>query len=299
MKKIFSILCGLVLCVSSLFCFSACDNSAKQTNIVASNFATYDFAKAISEEHLTVSTLLKPGTESHHYEPSVSDINRVVNCDIFIYIGGENEQWIETILENIDPNKTTVVKMFDFVEPIAEIGHDEYDEHIWTSPKNAVKMVNAIKNAIINFDTKNQTSYEQNANDYIAELNQIDVELNSIVEQQNKPLMIADRNPYRYLLTDYSFEYTALINNCSGEVEPSLSDLALFIQKVTNESVNIVFTVELSTQNYAKRVKEECENVEIKTLHSCHNVSLTETESGATYVSIMKNNVTNLREALV
>ncbi len=297
MKKLLSVLGAFALCFCSLFYFSAC-NENEQTNIVTSNFVTYDFAKAVAGDNLSASMLVDAGAESHFFEPSISDINRVTNCDVFIYIGGENENWINTILENVDTTKTKVIRMFDYVDLVSEIGHEEYDEHIWTSPQNAIKMLTAIKDVLCEIDSDNAESYIRNFNTYIEQINEIDNELKTIKEEQKRPLAIADRNPYRYFLNEYNFDYKALIENCSGEAEPSGKDLSDFINFVNNNNVTTLFTVELSNTNIAKNIQSECNNIPIKTLYSCHNISKSDLDNGETYITLMQKNVENLREAL-
>lgn len=195
MKKIFLILISTIIILSS---FSGCSikntNSGDKLKIVATIFPSYDFARAVAGDNADIQMLIKPGMEVHSFEPTTSDILAIQNADIFLYIGGENDTWVKTILGSLDTSKVKILRLMDAVtlykedaitgsdeEVKEETGNEiEYDEHIWTSPANAIKMVNAIKDAICEKDVENKTAYENNAATYVSSIQKIQSDINEI-----------------------------------------------------------------------------------------------------------------------
>lgn len=310
MKKFFKLI-SLVLCLYlvTAVALTACGSSSKtqssKINIVATNFPPYDFSRQIAGDNANVTMLLSPGAESHSYEPTPKDIVKIEESDVFVYIGGESDTWVENILSSIDTSKTTVVKLMDCVEPLQEETTDntqsdtvEYDEHIWTSPKNAQKMVQTICDAVCKADESHKSDYEANTKNYIADLAALDKEFSDIVKTAKKDTVVfGDRFPFAYFTKEYGLKHFAAFPGCSSETEPSAATMAKLITEVKENNLSVVFYVEMSNQKVADTI---CESTGAKKLlfHSCHNVSKDEMESGATYLSLMKQNAENLKTAL-
>lgn len=283
----------------------------KEISIVASIFPAYDFARAVVGSEAEIELLVNPGVEVHSYDPTPMDIVKIQNADIFIYIGGENEAWVETILSSLDTSQMQIIKLMDYVEVLEEeivegmqIGkhneHEEieYDEHIWTNPKNAITFVEKISNIIQKKDMKNATKYEQNAQSYIEQIEQIDKEISSIVSNaKRKELIFGDRFPFRYFTEAYGLEYAAAFPGCSSETEPSTGTLAYLIEKIKTDEIPVVLYIEMSTKKVCDILVEET-GAKAMCLHSCQNVSKNEFLNGVTYVSLMKENINTLKEAL-
>lgn len=288
-----------------------------KTKVVATIFPLYDFAREIAGNDAEVKMLLKPGAEVHSYEPTPQDIIAIQNCDVFLYIGGESDEWVRNVLESIDTTHMQVLALMDSVEAAEEAEggfawngeHDhgdddhaheemEYDEHIWTSPRNAVKIVKAITGALQAADRNHADGYESRATAYAEKLRQLDQDLTkTVAEAERNTIIFADRFPFLYLVRDYGLNYYAAYPGCSSEAEPSASTVAAIIEKVNETGVPIIFYIELSNRLMANTIAEATGAEELL-LHSCQNVSKEEFDRGESYLSLMNQNIVNLRKAL-
>ncbi len=320
MKKQFYVVIT-IMSIIILCCCSSCTPFVPPQDsfeIVTTIFPPYDFARAVAGEDIQIHMLLKPGTESHSYEPSPADILMVESCDLFIYNGGESDVWVETLLSTIDSSNLRVLRMMDCVETLEEKTvegmhaphhhheHEEefhpevaeYDEHIWTSPQNAIAITEAITQALMELDAYNAADYRMRADRYQAELKELHQMFVSIVEQgKRKTLIFGDRFPFRYLAEEYGLDYRAAFPGCSAESEPGAKTVAYLVDKVRKEQIPNIFYIEFSNQKIAKTIQEETGAVPLR-MHSCHNLSKDEIECGETYLSLMYQNAENLKEAL-
>lgn len=291
-----------------------------KTKVVATIFPLYDFAREIAGDDAEVKMLLKPGAEVHSYEPTPQDIIAIQNCDVFLYIGGESDEWVRNVLESIDTTHMQVVALMDSVEAAEEAEggfawngehehtendthiHEEqsmeYDEHIWTSPKNAILMAEAIDKALQAADRSHADGYESRATAYAEKLRQLDQDLTkTVAEAERNTIIFADRFPFLYLVRDYGLNYYAAYPGCSSEAEPSAATVAAIIEKVNETGVPIIFFIELSNRLMANTIAEATGAEELL-LHSCQNVSKEEYDRGESYLSLMNQNIVNLRKAL-
>lgn len=279
---------------------------SKKPTIVTTNFPAYDFARAVAGNKIEIKMLLKPGAEMHDYEPSPSDIINIQQSELFIYTGGESDEWVEKILESLETNKT--LKMTDVVELVEEevvegMGvqtdeEPEYDEHVWTSPKNAKKIINHIKDALVEIFPEDRASFEQNAADYTAKLNELDNKFQKIVDDgKRKTIVFGDRFPLRYFADEYGLNYYAAFPGCSEQNEASSATVAFLVDKVKSEEIPVVFKIEMSSGELAQTIVNETD-AKVLTFHSAHNISADDFNAGMTYVDIMKQNLTVLEEAL-
>ena len=305
---------AFLLCLIMIFCVCSCEKP-KSTNdglsVVATVFPAYDFARAVIKDNGSVDMLLPPGSECHSYEPSPQDILKIQQCDLFIYIGGESEDWVEDIISSVDTSNIKVLKLFDYVTPLEEVVSEgmqkneneasdeiEYDEHIWTSPANAMLLIKAISEAVCGIDKNNCDTYNANAEHYLNKIKDLDSEFSETVSKaKRKAIVFADRFPFAYFANRYELNYWAAFPGCSQETEPSASTVAFLIDKVKSENIPVVFYIEFSNKRMAEAVCEET-GAEKRLFHSCHNVSKEDFESGITYADIMKDNLTVLKEAL-
>lgn len=291
-------------------------NKPKNNNeikIVTTIFPYYDFSRAVVGNDENIHLLINPGGEIHSYEPTPADIIEIQKADVFIYNGGENDAWVDEILKTIDTSNLTVIKMMDYVDVFEEEDeyiytehqeHDEdeeeieYDEHIWTSPKNAVKLVKTISEKLINIDEKNKEMYEENAENYIKEIENIDNEIQQIVDNSDTKLLIfGDRFPFRYFVEQYGLKYRAAFSGCSSETEPSAGTVAKLITEIKENNIPVVLYIELSSKKVANTLSEET-GARVMCLQSCQSVSKEDFDIGKTYVSIMKENIETLKVAL-
>ena len=304
MKKILIALC--------LLCLVGC---GKQENnkitIVTTIFPEYDFVRAIvgNNDNIEIKMLLAPGSETHTYEPTPKDIINIEKSDMFIYVGGESDEWVDEILKDIKPT-TKIIKLMDVVKvveeeelPGVEDEHDdheeiEYDEHVWTSPKNAIKIINKIESELKTISSNDAKSFKENANKYIEEINKIDASIRDIVNNsKRKELIFGDRFPLLYFTLEYGLTYYAAFPGCSSDTEASASTVSFLVDKIKSNNIPVVLKLELSNGKLAETMAQET-NIKVLEFNAAHNISKKDFESGQTYVDIMNKNIDVLKEAL-
>ena len=262
--------------------------------------------------------LLKPGAESHTYEPSPEDIKKIQDCDMFVYVGGDSDEWVEDVLDSVDKSKVTVFRLMDQVKTVEEVtvegmepedeeepaesGEDEdepeMDEHVWTSPKNAATIVKNMAKTMEKLDGKNKQTYEKNADAYVEKINKLDGEFREVVKNgKRKEIIVADRFPFRYFCEEYGLKYYAAFPGCSTDTQPSAKTVAFLTDKVKEDKIPVVFHIELSNEEMSKSIAEAT-GAKSRLLNAVHNVSDEDFRNGATYVSLMEHNVEALKEAL-
>lgn len=297
------------VCVA-VFLLAKPQTQTDQLKIVSTIFPGYDFARTIAGDNADVTMLIYPGSEIHSYEPSPQDIINIQDSDVFIYVGGESEAWVEKIIANLDTNHTKIVRMMDAVDLVKEElvegmepEHEdedevEYDEHVWTSPLNAIKIVESIRDALVNADPQNVNFYQTATADYTEQLAQLDSDIRATLsDTAHHTLIFGDRFPLRYFVEEYNLQYYAAFPGCSDQTEASTATLAFLINKIKSENIKYIFTIELSNQAVARTIAAET-GTEILEFHSLHNISKSDFDSGKTYLQIMHQNLTNLKRAL-
>ena len=319
LKKIAAFALILVLALSVL---SACAPKEAATakdgiSIVSTVFPSYDFARQITAgTNANVTLLLQPGEEVHSFDPTSQDIIRVQSADLFLYVGGENDTWVEGVLGGLDKSVNTF-RMMDYVtlydeelvegmQPEeeeesateAEGEAHEWDEHVWTAPVNAIAIVKAMTAELIAIDPDNAAAYQTNSDAYVKQLEALDQSFRDVVDTASrKTVVFADRFPVRYFVEEFGLKYYAAFPGCSAETEPSAATVASLIDHVKAESIPVVFYIEMSNQQMANTVAEAT-GAKTMLFHTCHNVTKAEFESGETYLSLMENNVLALKAAL-
>lgn len=308
---------SLVLMISLSLMLAGCEvkeNEKDDTlDIVCLNFPCYDFARSIagSEEDVNVSMLLKPGVEIHSYEMTPNDLMKIQNSEVIVYVGGESDAWVEGVLENIDGEKV-VIKLSDFVTMVPEEFKEgmteeekeesetevEYDEHVWSSPKNAALLVREISKVLADNFEEHADSFRQNGEAYAKKIDMLDDEFRSIIENSNrKEIIVADRFPLIYFTLEYGLDYFAAFPGCMAESEASGKTISFLINKVKEDNIGYVFFIEMSNEKVANTI---CEETGAKSLlfHTAHNVTSDEFENGETYESLMRGNLERIKLAL-
>ncbi len=303
MKRLIAIL--LCLCLMLCGCTAQPEKPHDETKlqIVCTSFPAYDFAREIAGDRAELTLLIKPGSEVHSYEPTPKDMIRIQESDLFICNGGESEQWAKTL---ITPELNTIYMMgcVDTVEESAdgiynaEDGEPELDEHVWTSPLNAIKISEEICNALCKLDTDNAEAYKTNFAAYKAQLMALDREFRQVIKNSGKhTLVFADRFPMRYFALEYGLDCYAAFPGCSSETEPSAKTVAYLIDRVREDKIPAVLYMEFSNQKMADVI---CEDTGCKKLpfYSAHSVSAEQFEQGVSYLDLMRINLNSLKEAL-
>lgn len=318
-KSISILVLVFVLIAISSGCMNTKNNKFSIDNklkIVSTIFPSYDFARETAGDLADIYMLLKPGTENHSYEPSPEDIIKIKNCDLFIYTGGESDVWVDEMLEAIDNPDIKIIKMIECVNALEEetiegmqINHthtladndehkEEYDEHVWTSPLNAIAITQKIAQVMAEIDVKNQSVYYTNAQNYIKKLNDLNSEFKNIVSNSSKKLLVfGDRFPFRYFADEYGLEYRAAFPGCSAEAEPSVKTIAYLIDVVKKHNIKYIFYIEFSNKKIAGAIEDET-GAKPLLFHSCHNVTADEMKNNVTYLELMQKNASTLKEAL-
>lgn len=303
MKRLIAIL--LCLCLMLCGCTAQPEKPHDETKlqIVCTSFPAYDFAREIAGDRAELTLLIKPGSEVHSYEPTPKDMIRIQESDLFICNGGESEQWAKTL---ITPELNTI-HMMDCVDTVeesadgiynAEDGEPELDEHVWTSPLNAIKISEEICNALCKLDTDNAEAYKTNFTAYKAQLMALDREFRQVIKNSGKhTLVFADRFPMRYFALEYGLDCYAAFPGCSSETEPSAKTVAYLIDRVREDKIPAVLYMEFSNQKMADVI---CEDTGCKKLpfYSVHSVSAEQFEQGVSYLDLMRINLNSLKEAL-
>ena len=318
MKQIFPLLCALLLLAACGPALPPEDSGRLQ--IVAAVFPAYDFARAAAGELADVTLLLPPGAESHSYEPTPADILRVQRCDLFLYLGGESDAWVDTILSAIEPKGETL-RMIDCVDLLEEEtvegmqgghdhdhdheeGHDHLgevvgmDEHVWTSPRNAAAVTRAVGEALAELDGAHGEAYRAGAGDYAAKIEALDREFAAFFDGlDSRTIVFGDRFPLRYFAEAYALDYYAAFPGCGAQTEPSAATVAFLTEKVRAEGLGTVWYIEFSNHLVADSIAEAA-GASAVMFHTCHNVSRDDLEAGATYLSLMEGNLETLRERM-
>ena len=261
--------------------------------------------------------LLDNGVDLHSYQPTSDDILKISDCDLFVYVGGESDEWIEDALKSAaNPDMKTInlmetlkdfIKEEETVEGMQEKHHSheedekEYDEHVWTSLRNASAAAEAIADTLKELDPENSDTYEENLRSYQSELGSLDREYQETVEQStHKTLLFADRFPFRYLTDDYGISYYAAFSGCSAESEASFKTITFLAEKVDELGLKEVFTIEKSDDRIAETVIENTRDKDQKVavLNSMQSITSEEIADGTTYLSIMEDNLKVLKTAL-
>ena len=310
-----------VLYICTLFIFIMLAGCAGQKSgmtddgrlrIVTTIYAPYDFVKEIAGDKVSVRMLLSPGEESHSFDPSPKDLIDINECDLFIYNGGENDEWVNDILESMDDVNT--FKMMDCIDTLykeehehGEHGHErhthehsdeEYDEHVWTSPINAAAIVKSITEELCVLDENNAEVYTDNGQAYTERLYELDKMINDIVaDSDSRTITFGDRFALRYFTEQYGLSYHAAFPGCAADNEVNPRTIAELTDTVRNEDISIILKSELSNGLIAESIARET-GAEVRTFYSCHNVSKEEYDMGFGYIDMMEHNAAVLREAL-
>lgn len=302
------------LCAS---CGTSSDDG--KIDIIATIFPEYDWVMNVvgdKKEDINVKLLLDNGVDLHSYQPSFKDITSISKCDLFIYVGGESDEWVEDVLKDAKNKDMLTINLMDVLgdkkkeeeliegmegEEEEEEEEVEYDEHVWLSLKNAELFVNTIADAISKLDVENASYYKANATTYVANLVALDAQYTAAVAAGSKNTVVfADRFPFRYLVDDYNLKYYAAFIGCSAEANASFKTIAFLAGKVDELGLNVILIIESSDGGIANSVKEATtnKNQQIMVMDSIQSATTKEYKSGRNYLSIMTKNLDVLEEAI-
>lgn len=297
----------LLLCSCQIQQYEQTDD--EKLTVATTIFPYYDFARAVAGDLINLELIIPAGRDSHSFEPTPADMITIEQADLFLYNGGEMERWLDDLLETARENGKENLRMMDYVQTDEEHPlegmlirgaeeHHEFDEHIWTSPKNAMLLLQKINETLQQLDPAHAAQFEANTQAYMEQLKQLDQTFESIVANASKKIMIfGDKFPFYYFARDYGLECYAAFPGCSTETEPSAKTMAYLIDKTKEEQVGAIYYLELSTHKVADAIGQTT-GVASLLFHSCHNVTREEFESGVTYVQLMNQNAEYLKIGL-
>ena len=336
MKKIIALLLVLLMTAGMLAgCGKQKDDDTTDTtdklSIVTTIFPEYDWVRQIlgdKADNADVTMLLDNGVDLHSYQPTADDIVKISDCDLFIYVGGESEGWVEDALKNSANKDRKVINLLDVlgdsvkneevVEGMQEEEHEhedgeeheegeeheheeEADEHVWLSLKNAEVLVGTISNALQEVDPGNKDAYAANADAYVKKLSALDAEYQTAVDNAaRKTVLFGDRFPFRYLVDDYGLNYSAAFVGCSAETEASFETISFLAKKVDELKLPCVLTIEGKHHKIAETIVKNTapKSQKILTMDSMQSTTSKDVASGTTYFSVMEKNLAVLKEAL-
>ncbi len=332
MKKITALLLALFVLVGALAgCGKQNDtNKTDKLSIVTTIFPEYDWVREIlgdKADNAEITMLLDNGVDLHSYQPTADDIVKISDCDLFIYVGGESDGWVEDALRNAANRNMKVINLLEVLgdsvktEEIVEgmqeehehedaHAHDdaeeheheeEADEHVWLSLKNAKMLVRVISKALQELDPDNKDIYAANADAYVKKLSALDAEYQAAVDAaSNKTILFGDRFPFRYLVDDYGLRYYAAFVGCSAETEAGFETISFLAKRVDEWKLPCVLTIEGAQHKIAETVVRNttAKNQKVLTMDSMQSTTTQDVKNGTTYLSVMEKNLSVLKEAL-
>lgn len=331
MKKIIIAVLCMLLTAGTLAGCGEKNKSEKNADlsIVATIFPGYDWVREImgdEVENADITMLMDNGTDLHSYQPTADDIIKISKCDLFIYAGGESDEWVKDALKQAENKDMKVINMMEMlgdsvkteevVEGMeSEHDHDhdedgdhhdsdqevEYDEHTWLSLKNAEMICEAIENDLSSLDPENKDIYKKNSEEYISKLSELDSKYQKTVDDAaRKTVLFGDRFPFRYLTDDYGLDYYAAFVGCSAETEASFKTVKFLAEKVDELDLPCVMTIEGSDHKIAETIIRNTADKDQKvlTMDSMQAVTASDLKDGKTYLSVMEKNLEALKEAL-
>ena len=334
MKKITALLLALFMLVGALAgCGKQNDtNQTDKLSIVTTIFPEYDWVREILGEkadNAEITMLLDNGVDLHSYQPTADDIVKISDCDLFIYVGGESDEWVEDALRNAANGNMKVINLLEvlgdsvkteeIVEGMQEEEHEhedaeehehedaeeheheeEADEHVWLSLKNAKMLVRVISKALQELDPDSKDIYAANADAYVKKLSALDAEYQTAVDAaSNKTILFGDRFPFRYLVDDYGLRYYAAFVGCSTETEAGFETISFLAKRVDEWKLPCVLTIEGAQHKIAETVVRNttAKNQRVLTMDSMQSTTSKDVKNGTTYLSVMEKNLSVLKEA--
>ena len=336
MKKYTSVVLMFIMIFLLIACnkkeeINKIDNDYKNLSkikIVATIFPEYDWIREIikgKEDKFDISILMDSGIDLHNFQPTMQDMLDVKNADLFVYVGGESDKWVEKVLEESSDDKILTMNLMDVIkdrikveEQIEGMEEDsehtegeniedseeeeiEYDEHIWLSLENAKIICKKLCDTISNMDKENESIYINNLSNYIKKIDDLNKEYVDVINNSKiKTLLFGDRFPFRYMVDDYGLKYYAAFKGCSAETEASFNTIRFLADKLGEENIKYVLKIDGSDGKIAEAIIQNSKekNATIETMYSIQAVSADEINSGNTYISYMRDNLNVLNKVL-
>ncbi len=320
LKAIICILAIVVMMASGVWALVYFAKDSEDKKIVVTTFPIYDICVSLLGSDDEVKLLQDNGVDMHSYQPTVQDKTAINQSELFIYIGGHSDEWVGDIIRTSDNVNMKDLSLIDYIEPLhestdnivsgSEHNHEheglehseecEYDEHIWLSVRNMLKMTEVILDSLIDVFPHIEQLLVENAENYMAKLNEIDAGFESVCEGKDTTIVLADRFPFLYLASDYGLNFVAAFSGCSSDSQASAEVVASLIETINSNELNYICRLETSDNSFARSVISNnlCrEGVKIVELNSCQSV-VSNNISSMSYIEVMKNNLKNIEKVL-
>ena len=316
-KRIIALLLAVLVCMSAL---AGCQQKTDAGNggklrVVASIFPLYDWLREILQDdpHVELTLLLDNGVDLHSYQPTADDILTIGQADLFVYVGGESDQWVrDAVNASANPGQIAVsvldalgdaAKEEETVEGMESEGDADaaLDEHVWLSLRNAAVLTNVLADKLAQLDGEHQAAYRANAQAYRDKLTDLDGRYReAVAAAPHKVLLFGDRFPFRYLVDDYGLTYYAAFAGCSAETEASFETVIFLAGKVDELGLSAICQIETSDGAIARTIRDATRTKDqaLVTLDSLQSVTPDQIAGGTTYLGIMEQNLTALTQAL-
>lgn len=299
---------------------SESEKKKEKLSVVCTTFPTYDWVRQILGDKVNdvdLTLLQKDKIDLHSYEPSVEDIAKISSSDLFIYVGGESDEWVEDALKEAKNKDMATINLVEAIgtdakteevvegmEPEEEEGEEEgeaYDEHVWLSLKNAEKLCSVITDELVSLDNGNSEVYQNNLSAYMKELTALDSQYQAAIQAAPvKTFLMGDRFPFRYMADDYGLDYYAAFVGCSAETEASFETIAFLAKKTDELALKNIVVTESSDQSIAKTIRDNTanKNQQILVMDSLQSIGQSDLDQSTTYVSAMQKNLDTLKSVL-
>lgn len=323
MKRYKLILLIFVLLIGIFCC--ACQSEkgdSSQIKVVCAGFAEYDWTRNITNtvpDRVSVTYLFDDGSDPHSFQPSISDIASVSDCDVFVYFGGTLNTWSDDVIKNAKNEDMIVVCLSDLFNGelleasnsscYDEDGHEDEDhghvhsgtdEHLWLSLLNAKRSTQAICDALCKADPENESNYISSTQSYINKITDLHEQYLGITSAKRNVLVFADRFPFAYLARDYKLDFYSAFSGCSAESELSQERIVFLANKIDELGLSHICIIETSDERLAKTViaQSKYKDVEIIRFNSCQSINKKQVKDGVSYLGIMEDNLESFKKAI-
>ncbi len=315
MKKIVSLLLTAFLVLGLCGCATR-EKDEDHISIVATTFPIYDWIMNLIKDNpaqMEVRMLLDNGVDLHSYQPTAKDVMDIENCDMFVFVGGESDEWTEDILDQMKDHQLVIISLMEKLDSRLKIEEakegmeteeeeeEEYDEHIWLSLVNAKACVEEICDGLMKLDEENSDYYRQNKESYLLQLDDLDRAYRETTAGSSyHTLVFGDRFPFRYLFDDYGIDYYAAFKGCSAESEASFDTIVFLAGKVDELGLKSIMIIDGSDGKIAETIAENTKNKDQKIVRidSMQSSTMQDYLEGKNYLSIMQDNLDVLKEVM-
>jgi len=276
-------------------------SSGKRLKVYTSFYAMYDFTQKVGGDKIDVKNLVPAGTEPHDWEPATTDIVNLENADVLVYNGASMESWVEKVLASLQNKKLVTVeasKSLDLMAGHAEEGETttKYDPHVWLNPQNAKKEMENIKDALVQADPANKNTYESNYMKYAAQFDELNQEYKTAAASFTGKDIIVAHQAFGYLCKAYGLNQIA-IEGLTADSEPDPARMSDIIKFAKEHNVKTIFFEDLVSPKVSETIAKAV-GAKTATFNPLEGLTDEEQSKGLEYVSVMKQNLQTLKEAL-